>query len=209
MFYDTETQTPTDEQIKRIEDEIKKVYWKNERPHIRLDNLKMDYNEGGLNLTDINSKYGSQRIKWLIEAKNLPKDSIEHFLVSEGLGYYKDENITIKGFDLLKYRVPLEKIKKITPFYAESLIIWYSVDPKYNFKNETDFQKTYIWFNPLITDENDEVFEPLKVRGKTQTCKNNTIHDLLFKAWRHCKRPVFEYLKEIKSIRTKSKSNIH
>ena len=59
MFYDTETQTPTDEQIKRIEDEIKEVYWKNKRPH----NLKMDYNEGGLNLADINSKYGSQRMK--------------------------------------------------------------------------------------------------------------------------------------------------
>ena len=138
MFYDTETQTPTDEQIKRIEDEIKKVYWKNERPHIRLDNLKMDYNEGGLNLTDINAKYGSQTIKWLIEAKNLPKDSIEHFLVSEGLGYYKDENITIKGFDLLKYRVPLEKVKKITPFYAESLTLSYSIDPTYNFTYVSD-----------------------------------------------------------------------
>ena len=125
----------------------------------------------------------------------MPKDSIEHFLVSEGLGYYKDENITIKGFDLLKYRVPLEKIKKITPFYAESLIIWYSINLHTTLKN---LRKTYICFNPLITDENEEVFEPLKVRGKTQTCKNNTIHDLLFKAWRHCKRPVFDYLKKIK-----------
>ena len=59
MFYDTETQTPTDDQIERIESEIKKVYWKNNQPNIRLDNLKMDYDEGGLNLTDINSKYGA------------------------------------------------------------------------------------------------------------------------------------------------------
>ena len=105
MFYDTETQTPTDDQIEHIESEIKKVYWKNSQPNIRLDNLKMDYDEGGLNLTDINSKYGAQRVKWLLESKNLSHDTIENFLVDEGLGYYKDENITIKGFDLLKYRV--------------------------------------------------------------------------------------------------------
>ena len=59
----------------------------------------MDYNEGGLNLTDICSKYGAQRIKWLPEAKNLPKDCIEHFLVNESLGFYKDVNITVEGFD--------------------------------------------------------------------------------------------------------------
>ena len=49
--------------------------------------------------------------------------------------HYKDENITIKGFDLLKYRVPVDQIKNITPFYEESLIIWYSIDPIYNYKN--------------------------------------------------------------------------
>ena len=135
-----------------------------------------------------------------MEAKNMPKDSMEHFLVNEPIkawGITKTKTLRIKGCDLLKYRVPLEKIKKMAPFYAEYLIIWYSIDPTYNFENKTDFRKTYIWFNPRITDENDEVFEPLKVRGKTQTCKDITIHDLLFKSWRHFKRPFFEYLKKI------------
>ena len=50
IFYDAEAQTQTDDQIERIESEIKKVYWKNSQPNIRLDNLKMDYDEGGLNL---------------------------------------------------------------------------------------------------------------------------------------------------------------
>ena len=37
----------------------------------------MDYNEGGLKLTD-NLKYGVLRIKWSIKA-NVPKDSIQPF----------------------------------------------------------------------------------------------------------------------------------
>ena len=59
----------------------------------------MDYNEVGLNLTDICSKYGAQRIKWLLEAQNLPQDCIEHFLVNESLGFYKVVNITVESFD--------------------------------------------------------------------------------------------------------------
>ena len=199
MFYDTETQTPTDDQIERIESEIKKVYWKNNQPNIRLDNLKMDYNEGGLNLTDINSKYGAQRVKWLLESKNLPQDTIENFLVDEGLGYYKDENITIKGFDLLKYRVPVDQIKNITPFYEESLIIWYSIDPIYNYKNNTDFQKDFIWYNPLLTNENGDTFEPIKSRGEILACKINTIYDTLNKPFTQCKRVVSNHVKKIKT----------
>ena len=63
MFYDTDTQTPTNNKIERIESEIKKAYWKNSQHNIRLDNLKIDYDEGGLNLTDIILEYGAQRVK--------------------------------------------------------------------------------------------------------------------------------------------------
>ena len=49
MLYDTETQTSADDQIE--------VYRENTQPNIRLDNLKMDYDEGGLNITERNSKH--------------------------------------------------------------------------------------------------------------------------------------------------------
>ena len=159
----------------------------------------MDYNEWGLDLTDINSKYGAQRVKWLSESKSIPQDTIENFLVDEGLGYCKDKNITIKGFDLLKYRIPVEQIKNITPFYKESLIIWYSIDPMCNYKTNTDFQKDFIGYNPLLINENDDSFEPIKSRGETLAWKITTIYDTLNKPFTHCKRVVFNHLQKIKT----------
>jgi hypothetical protein len=34
------------------------------------------------------------RVKWLLESKYFPQDTVENFLVNEGIGYYKVENIT-------------------------------------------------------------------------------------------------------------------
>ena len=95
----------------------------------------MDYDEVGLNLTDRNSKYGAQRVKWLLESKNLPQDTIEHFLANKSLGYYK-------------MKVPVDQIKNITNFYDDSLITWYCINPIYNYKTIQISKKLLFPFLP-------------------------------------------------------------
>ena len=51
---------------------------------------------------------------------------MEYFLVDKGLGYYKDENITIKSFDLLKYRVPVDQIKLLPRLILINLIFYFN-----------------------------------------------------------------------------------
>ena len=84
-------------------------------------------------------------------------------------------------------------MKNITSFYEESLIILYSMDPIYNYKNNTDSQKEFLCYNPPLTDENCDTFEPVKSRGKTLRCKTNTIHDTINKPF------VLNHLKRIKA----------
>ena len=69
-----------------------------------------------------------------------------------------------------------------------------------NFENETDLHSSYIWYNPLITYRNDEVWRPLKIKRKTRNCKNYTVHDLLLNPRDiDDRRPLFEYLKKMKT----------
>ena len=87
-----------------------------------MDMIKLPYNKGGLNLCDIRTKIDAQRVKWLIEALNSPTDSIEYYLANENLGVYKHHTIgEIKGFNLLRYRPPINKITGITSFYKSCL----------------------------------------------------------------------------------------
>ena len=136
----------------------------------------------------------------LLEAKNLPQDCIEHFLVNESLGFYKDVNITVKGFDLLKYRIPIELINNITPFYTVALNIWYSIEPIYFYKDIADFHKSLIWYNPYLTDKNGEVLEPIKARVEVLNCDFNTIDSILNRPFINCKRVVRNYLKKVKPL---------
>lgn len=79
-----------------------------------LVNLKVAYGKVRLNLTYTNLKY---------ESKNLPNDTLENFLVDEGLGYYQHYT----RFGILKYRVPICQMKNMTSSYKDPLVIWYSI----------------------------------------------------------------------------------
>ena len=50
-------------------------------------------------------------MKWLIVALNLPTGSIKYYLVNEYLGVSKHDTIEeIKGFNLLRYGLPIMKL---------------------------------------------------------------------------------------------------
>ena len=143
LFYITETQEPSKLQIDNINKEINKIVKRDKKTSI--DMIKLPYNKGGLNLCDIRTKIDAQRVKWLIEALNSPTDSIEYYLVNENLGVYKHHTIgEIKGFNLLRYRPPINKITGITSFYKSCLKSWYDINPKYRVNNQAELDTEFI-----------------------------------------------------------------
>ena len=130
-----------------------------------MDIIKLPYNIGGLNLCDIRTKIDAQRLKWLIEALNSPTDSIEYYLVNENLGVYKHHTIgEIKGFNLLRYRPPINKITSITSFYKSCLKSWYKIRLAYRVNNQAELDKELIYLKPKILNDRRECYNPPKIR---------------------------------------------
>ena len=61
-------------------------------------------NRGGLNLTDMNSRYGDQRVELILESKIFHVTLQKICSVNEGLSQYKEENKTTEGLNLIKYK---------------------------------------------------------------------------------------------------------
>ena len=60
--------------------------------------------KGGLNLTDMNSRYEDQRVELILESKIFHVTLQKICSVNEGLSQYKEENRNTKGFNLIKYK---------------------------------------------------------------------------------------------------------
>ena len=165
LWYKTEVINLLQTQIKTIEDAIFSTIWNGKLAKINRQVLKLPYNEGGLALTDINTKIISQRLKWLSKVYQMEDDRIEKFLASKHLGIYNSGlGSHIKGTEILKYRIPTNNIQNINNFYSSSLNHWYSINPKLEPYPKDKVGEDYVFFNPLLLDDGNNLFQPPKVQ---------------------------------------------
>ena len=164
-LYITETQESSKLQIDNITRKIKKIVKRDKKTS--MDIIKLAYPKRRLNLCGIRAKIDAQRVKWIIEALTSPTDSIEYYLVNENLVAYKHHTIgEIKGFNLLRYRPPINKITSITSFYKSCLKSWYDINLKYRVKNQVELDKELIYLNPRILNDPRECYNHPKIHPK-------------------------------------------
>ena len=135
----------TEEQIKRIEDCIKKFLWDGKKGRVRLSTLQKDKKSGGLRLFDIRSKQAALKIGWIWKSENnilfnhllnlqwvLPTPIFPHkWLLNI---HPKHAPLVLRHYDTFWYEVCLEWLK-----YN------FSIPQRYD-----EILHQYIWYNSLL-----------------------------------------------------------
>ena len=82
----------------------------------------------GLQLVDIQSKIGAQRLSWLAKILKLPYDDFNRKIADEILGTFKGDYI---GLEVFRADADMLKPKMVDPFYKVTMYFWKNVPKKY------------------------------------------------------------------------------
>ena len=84
--------------------------------------------DGGLQLVDIQSKIGAQRLSWLAKVLKLPYDNFNRTIADEILATFKGDYV---GLEVFRADADMLKPKVEDPFYKETMYVWKNLPKKY------------------------------------------------------------------------------
>ena len=94
----------------------------------------------------------------------MEEDRIEKHLTSYHLGTFTTNiNIPIKNTNLLKYKIPKNKIKNQNPFYQSSFNLWHTLNPIITPYSKPNFLEDFVFYNPSLLDEENNPFTPANI----------------------------------------------
>ena len=91
-------------------------------------------------------------------------DRIEKHLTSYHLGTFSTNiNIPIQNTNLLKYKIPTNKIKNQNPFYQSSFNLWHTLNPLTTPYSKPNNLEDLVFYNPSLLDEENKPFTPANI----------------------------------------------
>ena len=127
--------------------------------------------QGGIKLINIQIKSETSKAKWLIEIATNPGMKLNLDIFAELLGNQKG---SISGRDLifLKKTYIQYQLKTESIFYKEALLSLASFETRKGIQEVQHWDREHIFYNPLITRKNGEVFT------LTKYCEENNVYKL-------------------------------
>ena len=98
LWYGTEIFSIPNNLLTEIERDIPDFVWNKEKHEISKQLLMSCESNGGLQLVDIQSKIGAQRLSWLAKDLKLPYDDFNRKIADEILGTFKGDYIGLEVF---------------------------------------------------------------------------------------------------------------
>ena len=107
----------------------------------------------------------------------------------------------IKSFNILRYRLSINKVTGITSFYKSCLKSWYDINAKYRVNNQAELDKEFIYLNPRILNDRRECYNPPNIHPNYRYMHElpRTINDFQRLGIRTRKEGLYQYLREIKT----------
>ena len=118
LWYRTEIFSVPKNLLTEIEKDILDFVWNEKKHEINKQLLMSCESDGGLQLVDIQSKTGAQRLSWLAKVFKLPYDDFNLKIADEILGTFEGDYI---GLEVFKADADMLKPKVVDPFYKESM----------------------------------------------------------------------------------------
>ena len=139
-----------------IEKKIKNFIWNDRKTgRVELNALTLGYQQGGLQLYDIDMRIKTMRIKWLEKLSRVDKNEIERYLVDRKIEDYRG----ICGLRILNHDIELSKFPKINNFYRKAIIIWRSMGITFEGTNTNSIKDEIIYYNKLLVNNDNETFK--------------------------------------------------
>ena len=156
LFYRLEVVDITKPSRSAIERKIKSFIW-NDRIAGRVEPniLALEYEQGGLQLYDIDLRIKTMRIKWLEKLTRIDEKEIERYLVDRLIGEYRG----ISGLRILNHDIELNKFPRLNFFYRNALKIWRSMNISFEGSSINAVKDELIYYNKLLVNNNNETFK--------------------------------------------------
>ena len=117
----TETFSVPKNLLTEIEKDMLDFVWNKKKHEINKQLLMLCESDGGLQLVDIQSKIGAQRLSWLAKVLKLPYDDFNRKIADEILGTFK----------VFRADADMPKPKVVDPFYKETMYVWKNLPKEY------------------------------------------------------------------------------
>ena len=155
IFYRLECVDLIKEAKLSIERKIRQFLWNERRVgRINFAVLTLQYENGGLNLLDIENRVKVSRIKWLLSLISKNNNDIERFIADKLIGNYRD----INGLKILNHDIEINKFRGMDNFYANAIRNWRSVDIVYEGASTRSIMNEIIFYNKLLVDQSNNTF---------------------------------------------------
>ena len=149
--------------VTSIERKIKDFIWEGRvAGRINLETLKSNYEDGGMQLFDLDIRAKILRTKWLHYLTGRNSNEIERFLANKLIGSYRD----ISGIDVLKHSTRLDQFRTIDHFYLNSIKAWRELNITYLAANIDSIRDESIYDNTLLTDSHGHTFSYFNISNR-------------------------------------------
>ena len=150
----------------------------------------MSLENGGLNLTDIQNKMNTQRIKWMFYLVQLDPNDFTKIVANKVIGKL---NAGYEGLDIFRAHINEMKPKAIDHFYKHAISACQKIEIRHN-PCRDQFDDMHIFYNPHITS-GANVLKPDKTCITFNILK---VKDLVFQASVGHKQKAFNKIQYIR-----------
>jgi len=157
LWYRTSIWSITKNQLKILQKMIGDFLWEGKRgARVRQGVMQMKFNEGGLQLVDIECKTKVQRLKRIIYLLNIDDKHFERFLADKLIGTDNKYGQNILSYGLISNKDRIKLIKN--DFYREALLIANILDINFKPGNAKSFGNEPLFYNKAFLNTNGTVF---------------------------------------------------
>ena len=138
--------------VKQLNEKLWHFFFNGKRPPIPRSQAKLPYQEGGLNVLDIEKKCNSLLLSWLAKLVAPEQTGKWKVLFDHFLGKYKNLNI---GKNILKCYLQSREINKLPPFYKHTLRAYLAITNDHNRSLDNMFEifNEPLFLNPKIAKD--------------------------------------------------------
>ena len=129
---------------------------------INFETLKSNYEDGGMQLYDLEIRRKILRTKWLHYLSGKTSSDIERYLADNLIGKYRE----IAGLNILKHNTPLNKYRSIDKFYLNSIKAWRDMVISWQAVNINSIRDEVIYDNTLLTGSSNRTFPFFNVSNR-------------------------------------------
>ena len=156
LLYRLECVDISKEMVSKVDKTIKSYIWKGKIAG-RVDSkvLTSSYEQGGLQLYNLDVRIRVLRVKWLTELSTSSSAEIGRYLADTLIGSYRG----IKGLKILNHDIDLKKFERMDEFYQNAIKMWRAMKIQFQGANIIEIKNEVIFNHTLLLKRDGSSFK--------------------------------------------------